>query len=115
MEIGRSDERNTPNDARAHCDTAWLLRVRSRKPSGPAVMTPHRKAGHMIAPDPAPTLLQSALETRGPSTHVDRHFGRRTSLYPLYAGDRSHCIWGTSNRLARSLTEPVGPGSLPTQ
>lgn len=73
MVIGRSDERNTPDDARAHCDTAWLLRVRSRKPSGPAVMTPHRKAGHMIAPDPAPTLLQSALETRGP-------FSNRASL-----------------------------------
>src|SRR5262249_8420751 len=54
--IGRSDERNTPDDARVHCDAAWLLRVRSRKPSGPAVKTPHRKAGHMIAPDPAPTL-----------------------------------------------------------
>src|SRR5215471_7544161 len=63
MVIGRSDERNTPDDARVHCDAAWLLRVRSRKPSGPAVETPHRKAGHMIAPDPAPTL--SPLKPRG--------------------------------------------------
>ena len=97
MVIGRSDARNTPDDARAHCDTAWLLRVRSRKPSGPAVMTPHRKAGHMIAPDPAPTLLQSALETRGPSTHA--------SWSPVWMDHRLQGCW---RWIAPPLGAPLG-------
>jgi len=70
MVIGRSDERNTPDDAKGALRHRMAVEGSFAETIWAAVMTPHRKAGHMIAPDQAPTLLQSALETRGPSTHA---------------------------------------------
>jgi hypothetical protein len=39
-----------------------------------------------------PMLQYDEIQSRS-LTAVDPHFGQRTSLYPLNAGDRSHCIW----------------------
>ena len=70
MVIGRSDERNTPDDAKGALRHRMAVEGSFAETIWAAVMTPHRKPGHMIAPDQTPTLLQSALETRGPSTHA---------------------------------------------
>ena len=45
----RTDERDTPCHPTALCETADILRARSRNPSGPRSCGPHRKAGHMTA------------------------------------------------------------------
>src|SRR6516162_10933458 len=88
MVIGRSDERNIPDDAKGALRHRMAVEGSFAETIWAAVMTPHRKAGHMIAPDQAPTLLQSALETRGPSTHDHhvcgrvRHFLRRRHKVP---------------------------------
>ena len=41
----RTDERDTPCHPTALCETADILRARSRNPSGPRSCGPHRKAG----------------------------------------------------------------------
>src|SRR6516165_6685582 len=66
MVIGRSNERNTPDDANGALRHRMAVEGSFAETIWAAVMTPHRKPGHMIAPDQTPTLLQSALETRGP-------------------------------------------------
>ena len=44
------------------------LRCHARNPSGPAVIDPHRKAGHMTAREPNQKILQAYLTLTGRPT-----------------------------------------------
>ena len=67
MTIGRTEDPENPLGPEAF-EVARLFGTGSRNPSGPAVIAPRQKAGHMIAVDPHVIFLVDALEPRGPST-----------------------------------------------
>ena len=70
MVIGRTDERNTPGHPTAH-DAADVLRGSLAQTIWAAVMTPHRKAGHMTALVPTTNFLHIApLNLKG-RPHMD--------------------------------------------
>src|ERR1700749_465447 len=65
MMIGRTDERDIPCHPTALCETADVLRARSRNPSGPRSSRPHRKAGHMTALVPVVDSAALPLNPKG--------------------------------------------------
>src|ERR1700761_3936198 len=70
MMIGRTDERDIPCHPTALCETADVLRARSRNPSGPRSSRPHRKAGHMTALVPVVDSAALPLNPKG-RPHMD--------------------------------------------
>ena len=69
---------STPTVARK---AALLFGCHARNPSGPAVIDPHIKAGHMTAREPNQKIPQALLAPNGPSTHgIRRHPVKRTGL-----------------------------------
>jgi hypothetical protein len=65
MTIGRTDDPENLFGAPA-LEAARVFGFGSRIPSGPAVMMPRRKAGHMIAIDPPVRILTFPLASEGP-------------------------------------------------
>jgi len=75
MTSTRSTNQRKPVIRYGRSEAARLFGAGLRKPSGPAVMTPHQQAGHMIALVPLITLKPNALTFKEPSTkaHPARH------------------------------------------
>jgi hypothetical protein len=69
MTIGRTEDPENPLGSVA-LEVASLFGTGSWNPSGPAVIAPRQKAGHMIAVDPHVSFLIDALEPRG-RPHMD--------------------------------------------
>ena len=68
MMIGRTDAWQNPLIPAAK-KAVLLFGCHARNPSGPAVIDPHLKAGHMTARETNQKIPQRLLDPNGPSTH----------------------------------------------